>query len=254
MKFIDTHAHLYHEDYPNHVEDLIQRALDQGIEKIISVGVDLTTSEECIKLSEKFPSVYATCGYHPHEAIKAPPNYLYELEEFLMHPKVVAIGEIGLDYHYNFSKPIDQKRIFHEQLEMANSLDTPAIVHCRKADNDVLTGILETNITCGVIHCFASDLDFANSILKTGFYLSFTGMITFVKELKNLIKNIPLNKIMLETDSPYLSPTPYRGKKNEPAHVTLIAEEIASIKKISLNEVAESTTKTAKNLFTKLAN
>ncbi len=254
MKFVDTHAHLYHENYPNQIDDLILRSIDIGIEKIISVGVDLNTSEECIKLSEKFPSVYATCGYHPHEAIKAPKNYLYELEEFHKHPKVVAVGEIGLDYHYNYSKPIDQKRIFHEQLEMANSLEMPVIVHCRKADDDILTGIHKTNISSGVIHCFSSDLNFANSILETGFHLSFTGMITFVKELKTVINNVPLNKIMLETDSPYLSPIPYRGKRNEPAHIIPIAEEIASIKKISLNEVAISTTKTANNLFTKLAN
>ena len=254
MILIDTHTHIYYDDYSGRMDDVIQAAADNGVEKIISVGVDLATSEECIKLSEKYPSVYAACGYHPHEAAKAPRGYLYELEEFYAHTKVVAVGEIGLDYHYNFSEPRDQKKVYLEQLEMASSLDLPAVVHCRQSDDDILSGIQQSGHSYGVIHCFASDLDFANSILKTGFCISFTGIITFVKELEEVVKTIPLDKMMVETDSPYLSPKPHRGKKNEPAYVMHVAEKIAHLKEIGVEEVANATTKTAYNLFARLKN
>ena len=137
---------------------------------------------------------------------------------------------------------------------MANSLDLPAVVHCRESDDDVLCGIQESGHNSGVIHCFASNLDFANSILETGFYISFTGMITFVKELEEVVREVPLSKMMVETDSPYLSPKPFRGKKNKPAYVLHVAEKIAKLKDISLEEVAESTTKAAYSLFKKLEN
>ena len=254
MTLIDTHSHIYYTDYSDRIDDVIQSARDVGVEKIISVGVDLATSEECINLAEKYSSVYATCGYHPHEAMKAPKRYLYELEQLYEHPKVVAVGEIGLDYHYNFSKPNDQKRVFCEQLEMASGIGLPTIVHCRNSDDDLISSIQQSGQKAGVIHCFASDLDFAQSILEIGFHISFTGMITFVKKLEEVVKEIPLEKMMVETDSPYLSPHPYRGKKNEPARVLHIAEKIAEIKDVSLDEVAQSTTQTALQLFKKLKN
>ena len=252
MIFIDTHAHINYEDYSDRINDVIKVATDNGVEKIISVGVDLLTSEESIKLAEKYSSVYATCGYHPHEANKAPKRYLYELEQFYAHPKVVAVGEIGLDYYYNFSEPRDQKRVYHEQLEMAYDIELPAVVHCRDSDDDVLSGIQKYSNSKGVIHCFSSNLNFANSILETGFYISFTGLITFVKELEEVVRDIPLEKMMVETDSPYLSPKPFRGKQNEPANVVYVAKKIAELKEISLEKVADSTTETAHKLFTKL--
>ena len=249
---IDTHAHIYYEDFAQRIEEVIQSASDNGVEKIITVGVDLKSSEECIKLAEKFPSVFATCGYHPHEAVKAPKRYLYELENMAAHPKVVAIGEMGLDYHYNFSDPKIQQKVYREQLELAVALQLPAVVHCRNSDDDILQGINESACENGVIHCFASNVEFAEKILETGFHISFTGMITFVKELEEVVIEIPLERMMVETDSPYLSPKPHRGKKNEPKNVLHVAEKIAELKEIDLKEVAESTTETAMNLFTKL--
>jgi len=252
MTLIDTHAHIYYDDFMGRMDDVIQAAAENGVEKIISIGVDLKSSEQCIKLAEKFEPVYATCGIHPHEADKAPKGYLFELEQFYEHTKVVAVGEIGLDYHYDFSERKTQRKIYREQLEMANSLDLPAVVHCRKSDEDILIGIKESSNGSGVIHCFASSLDFANIILETGFCISFTGMITFVKELEEVVREVSLNKIMVETDSPYLSPKPFRGKKNEPAYVLHVAEKIAELKEISLDEVAKITTETAHILFKKL--
>ena len=254
MKFIDTHAHIYYDDYKENINDIIHRANEQGINKIISIGVDLQTSEECIKLADKFSCVYASCGYHPHEASKAQKKYLYELENFYQHPKVVGIGEIGLDFHYDFSEPIIQDKIFKEQLELAKHLNAPSIIHCRESEEAILNGINEIKSKSGVIHCFSSNIDFANAIIKKEFNISFTGMVTFVKNLTKVIEKIPLEKIMLETDSPYLTPIPLRGKTNEPANVILVAKKIAAIKNLSLEQVADATYKTAHQLFTKLKN
>ena len=200
MKLIDTHAHISYKDYSGKIEDIIHAAQDNGVDKIISIGTDLKSSEECIKLSEKYSCLYATCGIHPHEAEKAPKRYLYELEELSCNSKVVAFGEIGLDYYYNFSDRKIQKKIYQEQLEMAKSLQFPAIVHCRESDDDILNGIRESDHSTGVIHCFASNVKFANDILDTGFHISFTGMITFVQKLEQVVVEIPLEKIMLETE------------------------------------------------------
>lgn len=252
MTLIDTHAHIYYEDYAENIDDIIQRAEDQGVEKIITVGVDLKSSEECIQLAERFNMVYATCGVHPHEADKAPKGFLYELEDLSAHPKLVAIGEMGLDYHYNFSEPKVQNRVYLEQLEMAKALALPAVVHCRESDKDVLKGIQESGNDSGVVHCFASDLEFAQSIIETGFHISFTGLITFVKELEEVVQEIPLEKMMVETDSPYLSPKPHRGKQNEPSRVIHVADKIAELRGLEREEVAQITTETALDLFSKL--
>ena len=166
----------------------------------------------------------------------------------------MAIGEIGLDYHYNISPPKTQQNIYKEQLELAKDIQLPAIIHCRDSDDDILEGLIETKNRVGVIHCFASNKDFAKQILQTGFHISFTGMITFVKDLEEVVESIPIEKIMLETDSPYLTPKPYRGKQNQPKNIPYIANKIAEIKDIDLQIVAETTTDTALKLFNKLNN
>jgi len=254
MNLIDTHAHIYYEDYSDSINDIIKSAADNGVKKIISIGVDLKSSEECIKLSEKYDAVFATCGIHPHEAGKAPDRYIYELEDMYKEKKVVGVGEIGLDFFYDISDRKVQKKVYHEQLELAADIDLPAVVHCRESDDDILHGIQESSQGLGVIHCFASTFRFAEKIIETGFHLSFTGLITFVKELEEVVKNIPLEKMMIETDSPYLTPKPHRGKRNEPSNVRYVAEKIAELKKITFEEVAESTTSTAHKLFKKLSN
>ena len=252
MTLIDTHAHIYYEDYADRIDEIIQSAGENGVEKIISVGVDLASSEECVKLADQYSSVFATCGYHPHEAGKTPKGYLYELEQFYKHPKVVAGGEIWVDYHYNFSDPKIPKRGVQEQPEMAKALGLPAGVHCRESDDDIFNWIQEVSGLFGGIPCFSSNVEFAHAILDAGFHISFTGMITFVKDLEEVVREAPLDKMMVETDSPYLSPKPHRGKQNQPANVLYVAEKIAELKEIELEDVAESTTKTALNLFKKL--
>ena len=187
--------------------------------------------------------IYASAGYHPHESKKITPNYLKELETFLEHEKVVALGEIGLDFFYEHSDKKTQIKVFEQQLELAKSLDIPCIIHNRESDKELLKSIKNVKNNKGVIHSFAKKL------INLNLYLSFTGLITFVEELKDVVKNVPIENIMIETDSPYLTPIPYRGKRNEPYMVKYVAEKIANIKNISANDVANQTSKTARNFF-----
>jgi len=249
---IDTHSHIYYDKYNHDFDDVIDRAANSGVEKIICIGTDLESSIQSLEISNKYKNIYCTIGYHPHESSLAKKNYLNKLEEISREDKVVAIGEIGLDYYYNNSDPEIQKKRFIEQIELANSLNLPVVIHNRDSDDD-LYDILKKHLPKGVIHCFSSNLNYANKIIELGILLSFTGIITFKNStLDNVIKEIPLSKIMVETDSPYLTPIPFRGKRNEPSHVKLVAEKIAQIKNISLEEVAAQTTKNALNLFHKI--
>ena len=188
MKLIDTHAHISYRDYSDTVDNIINSAIDNGVEKIISVGTDLNSSEECVELAEKYPCVYATCGYHPHEAKNTPKRYLYELEQISSHPKVVAIGEIGLDYHYNFSAPTVQKKVYREQLEMSKALSLPAVIHCRKSDKEILTYIdFQTTIwsNIGVIGYgigFNKNMGDDSFRIKTKSYLGYMLLYNYEKE------------------------------------------------------------------------
>ncbi|MBT3252245.1 MAG: TatD family hydrolase [Candidatus Marinimicrobia bacterium] len=253
MTLIDTHCHIYDKRFSNDIEDVIRRAQDSGLSHIITVGTDLKTVELCIELCEKYPIVYATAGIHPHEAKDCPPNYLNELESFVTHPKVVAVGEIGLDYFYNFSDPDIQIRMFREQLEFAVSSDLPAIVHTRDSDDDLVHHLTQSGNRYGVVHSFSGDKSMAEKLIQLDYLISFTGMVTFIKEaLPEVVEWIAADKYMIETDSPYLTPKPFRGKKNEPAYVRYIAEKIAQIRHISVEEVAEQTTENALAFFRKL--
>tara|TARA_Y100001968_G_scaffold286463_1_gene287228 strand:- start:137 stop:895 length:759 start_codon:yes stop_codon:yes gene_type:complete len=249
---IDTHSHIYYEKYNDDLDEVIHRAKNKGVKKIICVGTDLESSIQSLEISNKYRDVYCSIGFHPHESSLAKKDYLYKLEEMSKEDKVVAIGETGLDYYYNYSDQDIQKKIFIEQIELANSLELPVVIHNRNSDDD-LYEILKKYRPNGVIHCFSSDINYATKILKIGVLLSFTGIITFKNStLDDVIKKIDLSKIMVETDSPYLTPIPYRGKRNEPSYVELVAKKIAEIKNISLEEVAHHTTQNALNLFHKI--
>ena len=249
MEFIDTHCHIYYDKYQNDISDVINRAKDKSIKHIICVGVDLKSSEKSIILSDQYESVFATVGYHPHESKLAVDNYLDKMLELLKHPKAVAIGEIGLDYYYKHSDKKTQIKVFREQLELAKDLDMPVVIHNRESDKDLYDNLKNSKINNGVIHCYSSDVKYANKIFDLGLLVSFTGILTFSKSLQEVVKEIPLEKMMIETDSPYLTPIPFRGKRNEPHMVSLVAEKIAEIKNISIDEVANVTTETAKNFF-----
>ena len=249
MKFIDTHSHIYYDNFKNDLDDVLDASIKNNLKNIICVGVDIKTSEESIKIAEKYDMVYATAGYHPHESKEASDQYLKKLTEILNHKKVVAVGETGLDYFYNHSDKKTQIKIFEEQIELSKKLNLPIIIHNREADNDLYDVLVNNNVNNAVIHCFASDLNFAKKIINQGIKISFTGLITFAKELEEVVKYAPLDSIMIETDSPYLTPHPHRGKRNNPSFVPIIAEKIASIKDINIEKVADITTKNAELFF-----
>tara|TARA_Y100001970_G_C14151169_1_gene812801 strand:+ start:119 stop:877 length:759 start_codon:yes stop_codon:yes gene_type:complete len=250
--FIDSHSHIYYDKFEKDLPDVIYRAQDLGVEKIICVGVDLESSEKCIKLANQFSSVYATVGFHPHESKIAEKGYINILESMTSDIKVVGIGEMGLDFYYKHSNKDIQEKVFLEQLELANSVNLPAVVHSRSADIETINTIKKAKNTNGVIHCFASNLEQAKKILDLNYYISFTGLITFVNELHDVVKNIPLNKILIETDSPYLSPVPFRGKRNEPSYVIKIAEKISELKNIKIDQVSKITSNNTMQLFNRM--
>ena len=253
MALIDTHAHL---DFPKFNKDrleVIANSWDKGLTYIVNVGADLLSSRRSIVLAEEYPFIFATVGIHPHDASDLDEDALKELKKMASHEKVLAIGEIGLDYHYDNSPRDIQQEAFRKQLQLAKNLKLPIAIHSREADEDTLKILKEEypGIKGGIMHCFASNLAIAKECLDLGLYLAFGGVITFknAKELRDVVKEVPLNRILLETDSPYLTPEPFRGQRNEPSHVRFIAEKIAKIKEIDLIEVVETTTANAIEVY-----
>ena len=234
------------------IDEIINNAKKNNVNKLISIGVDLNSSLQCVDLADKYDEIYATVGIHPHEADKVDGNYLEKIKDISSHPKVVAIGEIGLDYHYKFSEINKQKEVFSEQINLARELSLPVVIHNRNSDSDLYNILSELNYNQGVIHCFTSNYNFAKKIIDFGLYISFTGIITFSKELENVVENIPIKKILLETDSPYLAPKPKRGKINQPMNIPIIAKKVSEIKNIPINTIADITSLNAHSLFTKL--
>lgn len=248
--YIDTHAHLYYSDLKSQLNDVIVRAGDAGVEQIFCVGTDLKSSRESIAIAEKYSNVFASAGVHPHDAKDASSDFTEELRKLAEHEKVMAIGEMGLDFYRNISPPEVQRTVFRQQLELAEELDLPAVIHNRDADDALLTILEEITPKRGVVHCFSSDLETAKEILNLGLKISFTGTITFGKNNSDsVLKYINLDDFMLETDCPFLAPVPNRGKLNEPANVPHIARRVAEIKGLSVEEVAEQTTRNAQTFF-----
>ncbi len=248
--YIDTHAHLYYDDLKNQLGDVVKRAEAAGVTQIICVGTDLPSSETSISIAEKYNAVFATVGVHPHDAKDTPDDYLHQLRDLASHSKVVAMGEMGLDYFRDFSPRNVQKEVFQSQLALARELDLPAVIHNRDADEDILKILEEVRYERSVLHCFSSDTEMAGRAVSLGCFLSFTGNVTFGKNhTESVLLTTPLNRIMLETDCPFMTPVPNRGKLNEPANILHIAQWIAKIKRINVSEVAESTTSTAQFFF-----
>ena len=248
--YTDTHAHLYYDDLKDRLDSVMERARAASVERIICVGTDLASSRTSISIAERFDGVFATAGVHPHDAKDAPEDYLSQVKELLTHEKVVAVGEMGLDYFRNFSPPEQQREVFRSQLEMAAELEMPTVIHNRDADDDLLKIVEEVSPSKAVLHCFSSDVPTAERALNAGCLLSFTGNVTFGKNsTEAVLEMTPVERIMLETDCPFMTPVPNRGKVNEPANLPYIAERIAEIKEMKPMEIARITSATAKDFF-----
>lgn len=241
---IDSHAHLQFEEYAAELVDVLTRAQEAGVEAIINVGTDLASSRAAVALADRFPQLYATVGLHPHEAATFTGEIGAALADLARHPKVVAIGETGLDYHYHHSPREAQQAAFLAQLELARAADLPVVVHSREAKEETLRLLAElTPARKGVLHCFTGDLDMAQQAIGMGFYISFSGIVTFKNAgpLREVAKALPMESIMIETDCPFLTPTPYRGRRNEPAFVVRVAEQLAELKSSIAVDVMRST-------------
>lgn len=247
---IDTHAHVNFNAYKDDGNEVIKRTLKENI-WLINVGAQYSTSQRAVEYAEKYKEgVYAAVGLHPshiHLEEFEPAKY----KELLENPKVVAMGEIGLEYNNDVSQEAKdkQKEVLLEQLELTQQIGKPIIFHCRKAYDDLIELLtIQTQIK-GVIHCFLGRWSQAEKFIEMGFYLSFNGIITYARDYDKVIEKLPLEQILLETDCPYLTPVPHRDKRNEPLYVKYVAEKIAQIKKIKFEEVAQQTTKNARELF-----
>ncbi|MCF7832287.1 MAG: TatD family hydrolase [Candidatus Marinimicrobia bacterium] len=247
--FIDTHAHLNLDPFYEDVQPYIDRAFEAGVTKIIVPSTDLITSERAISLADRFDHVYAAVGIHPNDSTDASTDHLDILEEMLKHPKVCAIGEIGLDYFRDYAPANVQQSIFRGQVELARDLGYPMIVHNRAADNDTFRIMDESGCFNAQFHCYGSDEMFARKVLSKGALISFTGVVTFAKKVKELVAMLPLNKLMIETDCPWMAPIPHRGKQNEPAYVVEVARAYSEIFQSSVEDIAKITTNTAKRFF-----
>lgn len=256
MTLVDSHCHLDSSEFDADREQVIERALDAGVACMVAVGTgngppDL---EAGVRLAEAHDAFYATAGIHPHDAAKADAESLRRVAELAQHPKVIAIGEIGLDYHYDFSPRDTQRAIFIEQLHIARDLGMAVVIHTREAWDDTFS-VLEEHYAApnapGVMHCFTGGPEEARRSLALGFHLSFGGIVTFPKALdvQQAAREAPLDRILVETDAPYLAPAPNRGKRNEPAFVIHTAQKLAELRRRSVDEIAETTTRNFQALF-----
>lgn len=249
---VDTHSHIDMSDFVD-LDSVISRAKEFGVKKVIIPSVDRSSFEKVIEISNKYEDVYCALGIHPTEAQKANENDFTEILELSKDKKVVAIGECGLDYYWDKTFVDEQKKVFIKQIEIAKIIKKPLIVHDREAHKDCFD-LLVQNVNSEipvVMHCFSGSFEFAKECIKKGFYIALGGVVTFknAKKVHEIAQNIPLENLLLETDAPYLTPEPYRGKRNEPAYVKFVAEKIAQIRGISIEEVAEITTQNARKVF-----
>lgn len=249
----DTHVHLNADQFAEDREEVIKRAEEAGVEYMVVVGFDRKTIPLALEIAESHPNIYASVGWHPVDAIDMTDEDLIWLEELTEHPKVVALGEMGLDYHWDKSPADVQKDVFRKQIHLAKKVNLPIIIHNREATGDIVEILKEEHAeeVGGIMHCFSGSPETARELVDMNFYISLGGPVTFknAKKPKEVAKEIPLDRLLIETDCPFLAPHPYRGKRNEPAYVRLVAEKIAELKEISLEEVGLQTTSNAKKLF-----
>ncbi|MEK7628968.1 MAG: TatD family hydrolase [Patescibacteria group bacterium] len=270
-KLIDAHTHVQFATYKDDRDEVIKRSLDTGI-WMVNVGTQIDTSLEAIKLAEKYSQgVYATVGLHPVHTDKSfhdkaelgeggmeftSKGEVFDYEEYkklALNPKVVAIGECGLDYYHSAEYRKKQEKVFIEQIELAYEVKKPLMIHCRKAFDDLLNVLRDNRhklqTVPGIIHFFSGDLKQATMLLDMGFYFTFGGVVTFTRDYDEIIKTVPINRLLLETDAPYVTPAPFRGQRNEPVYVVEVAKKIGEIKNIDFEEVSHHTIENARNIF-----
>lgn len=256
LTIVDSHAHLDMEEFDNDRNEVIQRAHQEGVIGILC-PTDISnqkTTQTTLDLIEKNKNIIASAGVHPHQAKHFTSDHVHKIEELAQKKKIMAVGEIGLDFFYNHSSPQEQESTFRQQLAAAQKLGLPVIVHSRNSGMKTARAVEEENFTKGgVLHCFTEDWELAKHMLEQNFFISFSGILTFANAdaLRKVAQKIPLDKILVETDSPFLVPSPYRGriKRNEPAYVIETAKVLAELRKISLGELAEITTQNFETLF-----
>ena len=256
MKFFDNHAHLDDEKFDEDREEIIEKIHNDEIDKFVSAGYSLESSKKSIELSKKYDFIYSTCGVSPNDIPQTEEELWKELDEIKKlakeNKKVVAIGEIGLDYHWNTENKELQKKAFVEQIKIANELNLPIQIHTRDAVMDTLEILKQNNVNKkGIFHCCPLNRELVKEGLKLGFYISFAGPVTFKnsKNANEIIEMVPNDKMLIETDSPYLSPKPFRGKRNDPRNVKFIAKKIAEVKNLTTEEVAKITYENAMRIF-----
>jgi len=252
IKLIDSHAHIYYRDYADDFDEMLQRAADAGVGAMLVVGTDIESSRQSVELADKYPQLYASVGIHPHDAGRVTDTCYDVIRELaLASPKVVAIGEIGLDFYRDRSPRDEQERVFRGFLRMAREVGKPVIIHDRDAHERVLAILREEQAGRGVLHCFSGDSAMAAEAIGMGFYISIPGTVTYPANdaLRQVVATTSIDRMLVETDCPYLSPVPYRGKRNEPAYVRQAAERVAQVKGLALADVARVTTKNVCDLF-----
>ncbi|OCT13232.1 hydrolase TatD [Paenibacillus pectinilyticus] len=249
----DSHTHLNAEQFKEDQAEVIQRALDAGVTRMVNVGFNRETIPSSIELAEKYDFIYSTVGWHPVDAIDMMPGDLDWIESLCAHEKVVAIGEIGLDYYWDKSPKDVQQRVFREQIQLARKLGMPIVIHNRDAHQDILQILKEEKAAevGGIMHCFSGSWETAKQCLDMNFHISFGGPVTFKNAVqpKEVLAKVPLDRLLIETDAPYLTPHPFRGKRNETGYVRLVAETAAEIRGMTLEELAHITTQNAIRLL-----
>lgn len=250
MNIFDSHAHYDDKKFEDDLDKVIEMIQENGVTNVINVGCDIKSSIASIELAKKYGMFYASVGVHPHEAANITSDYIDQLRLLLAKPKVVALGEIGLDYHYDFSPRYEQKTVFEQQLELAIELNKPVIIHAREATSDTMN-LLEKYKPAGVVHCFTGSVQTAEQTLKLGMYIGITGVVTFsnARKIRDVISITPLDRLLLETDCPYMAPVPYRGQRSTSDMIIKTAQAIADIKCVDVKHVISSARENTIKLF-----
>lgn len=248
--FTDTHAHLQDEALCNDLDQVLERAAAAGVTTIMCIGYDVSSSQKAVQLAQQYPHIYAVVGVHPHDARQLDQKSLDTLYGLAREPKVVAIGEIGLDFYRNLSPREEQRRAFVQQIKLAREIGKPVVIHDRDAHQEVLEIIRQekAGVNGGIMHCYSGHLPLAIDLMKQGFYISFAGPLSFknARKTHEVAAHIPMDKILIETDCPYLTPEPLRGRKNEPAHVVHVAAALAKLRRKPIEEIAYLTGRNAR--------